>query len=79
MSKHRWFVYGDFELEEHKIINYVIIYIEFLSLIDPVLLVWQQVAITQWTLVSYPMDADHHLPHGRCSINDTWAEFASTQ
>ena len=35
-----WFVYGDFELEQYKIINYVIIYIEFQSLIDPVLLVW---------------------------------------
>lgn len=32
-------VYSDFELEQHKIINYVIIYIKFQSLIDPILLV----------------------------------------
>lgn len=54
-----WFVYGDFELAWHKIINYVIIYIEFQPLIDPVLLVWQLVAI------SYPMETDYNLLNER--------------
>lgn len=45
-------VYSNFELEQHKIINYVIIYIEFQSLIDLILLVWQLVAL------SYPTETD---------------------
>ena len=66
------FAYGDFKLEQHKIINYVIVYIQLQSLIDPGLLAWQLVAIT------YPTDTDHHLLHEKGNINNTWAESAYT-
>ena len=58
-----WCVYSDFELEQHKIINYVIIYMEFQSIIDLILLVWQLVALsypTETDIISWRIPFWHH-------------------